>query len=54
MQLLFTSLFILGCLFSIASRGLDSTKPSHPRSKVYGTVSVIIWILLFVLANTIL
>lgn len=55
---LFIILFIIGALFSNASHipawFLGAGKPTHPHWKIYGVIAGIIWILLLILANTIL
>jgi len=59
-QVLFTTLFIIGALFSNASHIpawlLGGGKPSHPHWKTYAVIAVSIWLLLLILplANTIL
>jgi uncharacterized membrane protein len=58
MKIVLIILFISGILFSNASHipqwYLGAGKPTHPHWKVYGIIAIIIWILLLVLANTVL
>lgn len=55
---IFTFLFIIGALFSNASHIpawiLGGPKPTHPHWKLYGAISLVIWLLMLVLGNTIL
>jgi len=57
-RLLFIILFILGALFFNASHiptwFLGAGKPTHLHWKTYGFIGIIIWLLILVLANTIL
>jgi hypothetical protein len=50
-------LFVIGALFFNASHiptwFLGGEKPTHPQWKTYGLISIAIWILLLILANTI-
>jgi len=58
MKILFITLFIIGGLFfnasHIAAWFLGAGKPKHPNWKLYGIIGVAIWVLILVLANTIL
>lgn len=58
MKYIFIILFIIGFLFINAAHipawFLSGEKPTHPGWKIYGTIGVIIWILLLILGNTIL
>lgn len=58
MKYLFIILFIIGSLFANASHifvwFLSGEKPTHPHWKLYGWVSLGIWLLMLILANTIL
>jgi hypothetical protein len=58
MKYFFIILFIIGAIFLNASHipswFLGAGKPTHPHWKIYGFISLAIWILTLVLANTIL
>ena len=55
---IFITLFIIGALFFNASHiptwFLGGGKPTHPHWKLYGIIGAAIWILILILANTIL
>lgn len=54
----FITLFIIGALFfnasHITSWFLGADKPTHPHWKLYGLIALAIWLLMLILANTIL
>lgn len=56
MKYLLISLFILGALFSNASHipvwFLGGERPTHSHWKLYGLIALVIWLLIFYLANT--
>jgi hypothetical protein len=58
MKYLFIILFIIGALFLNASHiplwFLGAGKPTHPHWKLYGIIAIAIWLLILILANTIL
>jgi hypothetical protein len=58
MKYLFIILFIVDALFANASHipqwFLGAGKPTHPYWKLYGLIALIIWLVILVLANTIL
>jgi len=58
MKILFFVLFLLGALFLNASHIpawlLGSEKPSREHWKTYGIIGIAIWILILILANTVL
>jgi len=58
MKFLFIILFIVGALFLNASHIpgwlLGAGKPTHPNWKLYGIIGIAIWIMILILANTIL
>lgn len=51
-------LFIIGALFfnasHITSWLLGADKPTHPHWKLYGLIALLIWLLILILANTLL
>jgi len=49
MKYLFIVLFIIGCLFANAGYGSEGK-----QKRAYWTIAVAIWLLVFVLANTLL
>ena len=55
---IFMTLFIIGALFFNASHiqawFLGGGKPTHPHWKLYGVIGFAIWVLILILANTIL
>jgi hypothetical protein len=50
MKWVMITLFVLGCLFSNAAYGTEDQK----QKKVYKWIAISIWILLLILANTVL
>lgn len=57
-QIIFIVLFIVGALFLNAAHipawFLGGQKPSHPHWKTYAVIAVSIWLLILLLANTVL
>jgi len=58
MKYLFITLFVLGSCFFMASHipawYLSGEKPTHPHWKLYGIIAIGFWVLLLILANTML
>ena len=55
---IFITLFVIGVLFFNASHVpawfLGDDKPMHPHWKLYGFIGVGIWVVILILANTVL